>query len=99
MEILTCKVGNTTKSRVNKLAESKGVTISTVVRELIEQALNRQDLGQALASIAQELQKQQCQLSTLEQSIDMILKELRGNNTIDKKIEKTDFHAYKASLK
>ncbi len=57
MKLIGVKVGDQMRDRVQKLADSKGVPISSIVRELLEQALSRQDLGQAIVILNQKMEK------------------------------------------
>ncbi len=56
MKTLGIRCSDSVISRIEKLAKSKGVPPTTMARELLEQALSRQDLGQAIAVIVRDIQ-------------------------------------------
>lgn len=57
MKTLGIRCSDSVISSIENLADRKGVPPSTIARELLEQALNRQDLGQAIAVLNQQMEQ------------------------------------------
>jgi predicted DNA-binding protein len=76
MEVLRIRISAATLKRLEKLAQSRGVTTSAVGRDLIELALNRKDTAESLGVLSQqavEVLKQISDIRTAIQNQDDLL--------------------------
>lgn len=97
MKVLTAKITEQVDVRIKKLAAEKGLTVSSMARELLEQALSRQDLHQAIGAQSRQIAVVREQLDELGQKYDNLVSVLKaGFVTEANKIQVQDFHSYKA---
>ena len=65
MEAITIKINSTTMRKIQKMAVDRGMTVSATGRQFLERSLGRQDTGQALAVLGQQIAEALRQIAEL----------------------------------
>ena len=90
MEVLTVKISQQLRARLQKIASEHGVTMSALARDILSESINRRDVQSALASLEGQIkaltsgqaQWQQDQLRAIRGLVDALNEQNKGQTRL-----------------